>query len=242
MNEPIMIVGEPGTGKTTSIRTLDPAKVLLINLDNKPMPFRAKDYAALKYDEKGNYLSGNVINIVKTNKKGESDSYFDKLNKILGWCKNQHFTEIIIDDFQSAMANEMFDRIKEMKFDKWVDIGLGVRNLILQINSMPEHILVFMMIHSETDYDQAGNKIIKAKTVGKLIDKNLTLEGKTTIVLGTEVVRANNKTDYNLITQSDGTRILRSPLEMFEFRIPNDLAFVSKTVREYRGIQMLDKV
>ncbi len=226
MNEPIMIIGEPGTGKTTSIRTLNPKTTLIVNLANKRLSFKSTDYSQLKFDKDGNYESGNITSV----------SGFDRIIKLLNWVQDKHFTEIILDDFQLSMSYEMFNRIKEKTFDKWVDMGLGVKNVVEFINHMPEHILVYMLTHSEVSYDLNGNKKTKAKTLGSLIDKNLTLEGMTTIALGTEVIREGDIVQYNLITQNDGNTSFRSPLGMFDYRIPNDLQYVSDKVREYHGI------
>lgn len=132
----------------------------------------------------------------------------------------------VIDDSQYLMAFEFFDRAKETGFNKFTDIGLNFKNLIqFVITNTPPDCLVYFLHHVET---QGDNKL-KAKTIGKMLDEKLTVEGLFSIVL---LCEASND-GHHFITQSDGYTTAKSPMEMFEKEIDNDLAMVDATIREY---------
>lgn len=132
----------------------------------------------------------------------------------------------IIDDSQYLMAFGMFDRAKETGYTKFTDIALDFKNLItFIINDTPADTIVYFLHHTETD--EAGRT--KAKTSGKMLDNQLTVEGLFSIVLLAQTDGINHK----FITQSDGFTTAKSPMEMFEREIDNDLKMVDKAIREY---------
>jgi hypothetical protein len=131
----------------------------------------------------------------------------------------------VIDDSQYLMAFELFDKAKENGYGKFTDMALHFKALIdIVIKRTPPDIIVYFLHHV-----QKSENGIKAKTVGKMLDDQLTIEGLFTIVLRTKV--ENGK--YTFLTQSDGTDTVKSPMEMFEREIPNDLKFVDTKIREY---------
>lgn len=132
----------------------------------------------------------------------------------------------IIDDSQYLMAFEELDRAKETGYQKFTDMALNFSGLVRYIiNNLPPDVIVYFLHHTETT--EMGK--VKAKTVGKMIDSKLTLEGLFSIVL---LCEAGND-GYRFITQSDGYTTAKSPMEMFEAEIDNDLAFVDATIRDY---------
>lgn len=136
---------------------------------------------------------------------------------------------IIIDDAQYLMANEFMRRAKEAGYQKFTDIGVNFWNLVQTVISMPKEKIVYFMGHAEVD--NFGN--IKFKTIGKMLDEKITVEGMFTIVLRTGVQDG----EYYFSTQNDGTDTVKSPPDMFvSTRIPNDLASVDKCIREFYGI------
>ena len=143
--------------------------------------------------------------------------------KVLGEPKLKSY---VIDDSQYLMAFEMFDRAKETGYGKFTDVALNFRNLIhYVITCVPEDVIVYFLHHTEvTDTGK-----VKAKTSGKMLDNQLTVEGLFSIVLMA-------KTDgqrYYFETQSDGYSTCKSPMDMFEKEIDNDLKMVDTTIREY---------
>lgn len=132
----------------------------------------------------------------------------------------------VIDDSQYLLAFEFFDRAKEIGYQKFTDIALNFRMLIqFVIERTPPDCIVYFLHHVE----QTADGTYKAKTVGKMLDEKLTVEGLFSIVL---YCRAEKNRHY-FQTQSEGFTTAKSPMEMFEPEIDNDLKFVDTTIREY---------
>ena len=132
----------------------------------------------------------------------------------------------VIDDSQYLMAFESFDHAKETGYGKFVNMALNFKNLIsFIVQHTPPDVIVYFLHHTETD--DSGR--IKAKTLGKMLDNQLTLEGLFSIVL---ICQAEGS-EHFFITNSDGTTPAKSPMDMFELRIDNDLKVVDDTIRTY---------
>lgn len=136
-----------------------------------------------------------------------------------------------IDDSQFLMVNDMFDRAKETGYQKYTDLAISFRNLVHAVNTkLPDDIIVYFLHHTETDSNTGK---VKAKTVGKMIDQYLTLEGCFDIVL---LAQTDGKEHY-FITQSDGFSTAKAPFQLFpEDKIPNDLEYVDRMIREFWGL------
>lgn len=198
MGIPVMIMGESGSGKSTSMRNLDPEKVGIFNVAGKPLPFRKQ----MK-----------VVN----------NATYQSIYKILA---NPKLKTYVVDDAQYLMAFEELDRAKETGYTKFTEMALNFSGLVRYIiNQLPADVIVYFLQHTEVT--EQGK--VKAKTVGKMIDSKLTLEGLFSIVLLCEA----SENGYHFITQSNGYTTAKSPLEMFDKEIDNDLAMVDKTIREY---------
>ena len=135
----------------------------------------------------------------------------------------------VIDDSQYLLAFEFFDRAKETGYNKFTDIALHFRSLIqFVINQTPQDCIVYFLHHTE----KVGDGTLKAKTIGKMLDEKLTVEGLFSIVLLC-VAEENN---HYFITQSDGYSTAKSPMDMFQRKIDNDLKMVDTAIREYWGL------
>lgn len=211
----IMILGESGTGKSTSIESLEPKETFIIQVVDKPLPFKEfkKKYPLRdKENPKGNRFISDRAEIIK--------KILESLNK------EKSIKNIIIDDAQYIMANEFMRRAKEKGFEKFTEIGQNFYTLIDTANNLREDLNVIFLQHIETT--DAGK--VKAKTIGKLLDDKIGLEGRFTIVLATEVEDGN----YYFRTQNNGYDTVKSPRGMFEdLRIANDLNLVIKKTNEY---------
>ena len=207
MGIPVLILGESGSGKSASMRNFEPGAVGVLNVAGKPLPFRKRL---------------NVISTVKTEDGTRRINYNDIL-KTLARAKVKSY---VIDDSQYLMAFEELDRAKETGYNKFTEMALNFSNLVRYIiDFLPPDVIVYFLHHVEiTDTGK-----IKAKTVGKMIDSKLTLEGLFSIVLLCEA----SSDGHHFITQSDGYTTAKSPMEMFDKEIDNDLAMVDATIREY---------
>lgn len=135
----------------------------------------------------------------------------------------------VIDDSQYLMAFESFDHAKETGYGKFTNMALNFRNLIdFIIRRAPADCIVYMLHHTELSEDGK----LKAKTLGKMLDNQLTVEGLFSIVLLCQV----EGSEHYFITNSDGSNSAKSPMDMFEMKIDNDLKFVDTTIREYYEI------
>jgi hypothetical protein len=202
MGIPVLILGESGSGKSTSLRNFEPEDVSIFNVASKPLPFRKR----LPKMENARYQDIYAV-LQKPSKKA-----------------------YVIDDSQYLMAFEELDRAKETGYTKFTEMALNFTGLLrFIIAKTPPDVIVYFLHH--TDVDENGKT--KAKTVGKMIDNKLTLEGLFSIVLLCQV----NSDGHFFITQSDGFTTAKSPMEMFATKsIDNDLKMVDETIREYWGL------
>ncbi|MCI9015765.1 MAG: hypothetical protein HFJ53_01145 [Clostridia bacterium] len=137
-----------------------------------------------------------------------------------------NFKTYVIDDSQYLMAFESFDRAKETGWGKNIDLASNFKNLIqFVIKNTPKDTIVYFLHHTEISDSGA----IKAKTLGKMLDAQLTVEGLFSIVL---LCKTDGQEHY-FETQSDGYTTCKSPMGMFEAKIDNDLKVVDTTIREY---------
>lgn len=202
MGLPVLVMGESGSGKTYSLKNFSAEEVGVFSVEKSRLPFQKK----LPVIPHATYTD--IEKVLKGN-----------LNKK---C-------YVIDDSQYLLVNETFDRAKESGYAKWTDIALHFRDLIHFINrDLPDDVPVYFLHHTETD---ANTGKIKAKTVGKLLDNQLTVEGCFDIVL---LARTEGE-EHFFETQSDGFTTAKSPEGMFDRRIPNDLKAVDTAIRRYYG-------
>lgn len=198
MGIPVLILGESGSGKSTSMRNFDPSELTVFNVANKLLPFRKK------------------LNVINNAGYGTIGKELQKQEKKI----------YVIDDSQYLLAFELFNRAKEKGYDKFTDIAVRFEKMLNYIiKGTPEDCIVYLLHHCETT--DTGK--IKAKTVGKMLDNQLTVEGLFSIVLYAFV-----EDDKHLFrTTNDGFCPAKAPMGMFEPIIDNDLKFVDTTIREY---------
>lgn len=216
MSNTSLIIGESGTGKSTSLRHLNPKETFIINVLDKPLPFKGyrKNYTRVNTDaSEGNYYA--------------TDDYHRiiKLIKIINE-KRPDIKNIIIDDWQYTMGNEFMRRATETGFTKFTEIGQHAWSIIRELINCRDDLYCFVLSHSDTD----ANGKVKCKSIGKMLEEKITIEGMFTVVLHTMVMDGN----YFFLTQNDGTHIAKSPKDMFEDKfIPNDLAYVRQLMVKY---------
>lgn len=211
----IILLGPSGSGKSTSARNFNPEHTYYINPVGKPLPFKK----AKHYNEKNkNYFS--TLN-------------YDKIEKVIKGISNKRdeIKRIIIDDAQYLMADEFMSKALEKGYTKFTILAQNMYNIMKPsfMQSLRDDLYIYYIFHNEDVGDKS-----KVKTIGKLLDEKITIEGLVTIVLHTKVEQKGNNTEYNFITNSDGHHIAKSPMGMFEDQlIPNDLKQVEDRIEEY---------
>jgi len=191
------VIGESGSGKSTSMRNFEVDEIGIFNVASKPLPFRKKI------------------------PKADNATYAT----IVSGLSAPKLKKYVIDDSQYLMAFELFDKAKETGYGKFTDMALHFKGLIdFVIKSTPPDVIVYFLHHAQRT--ETG---VKAKTVGRMLDDQLTVEGLFSIVLRTKA--ENGK--YSFVTQTDGNDTVKSPMEMLDKEIDNDLKIVDKKIREY---------
>lgn len=217
MSNTVLIIGQSGSGKSTSLRSLDPKSTFIINVLDKPLPFRGfkKGYKPVTKENKtGNYFTTHdwttVVRCIEMVNKERPD-----------------ITTLVIDDWQYILSYEFIKRASERGFDKFSDLANhGWSTMNACTTGTRSSLTTFILAHS--DIDQNGRS--KLKTIGKMLDEKITLEGLFTTVLHSRIVDG----EYIFQTQDDGDFLAKSPIGMFEeFLIPNDLLTVKGAVENY---------
>ena len=212
MSTPILILGSSGSGKSRSLKRLVPQDTLLIQAHSKPLPFKAPGWKLFDMETK----DGNIF---------VTDSS-ERIQKLMVGTKRKI---IVIDDFQYVMANEFMRRSDERGYDKFTEIGRNAWNIMMLASSLPPDVRVYLLAH--TDTNDAG--IVKMKTIGRMLDEKITVEGLFTMVLRC-IVRDG---EHYFSTRNNGQDTVKTPEGMFnEELIENDLALVDNAVCEYYSI------
>lgn len=211
-----IILGQSGSGKTTSLRNLDPTETLLIQVVSKPLPFRSADWKLMNKDNP----SGSIF-------RTDNAKVIQKVITSNAVKEGKHI--IIIDDFQYIMANQFFKRSDETGFQKYAEMGREIFDLLNELSNLDDDKIIYLLWHTEED----SQGKTKAKTIGKMLDEKLTIEGLFTSVFMAEI----NNGEHVFRTKNDGRSTVKTPIGMFdEEHIPNDLKLVTETIRDYYGI------
>lgn len=200
----VYVLGKSGTGKSYSMRNFPHNELALINVQGKILPFRG----SAKIEQRTMDDSSEIVETLKD------------------YAEN--FKSIVIDDYQYIMANEFMRRSFEKGYDKFTEIGRHAWDIPDAVRELPNDCIVYIMCH--TDRDEEGFE--KIKTIGKLLDEKICLEGMSTIVLKTNVTDGK----YVFLTQNNGKDTTKSPAGMFpSYAIDNDLKYVDDKIRNYYG-------
>ena len=205
----VLIMGESGSGKSASLRNFAPNEISVFNVTSKPLPFKQGKTKLPKID---------------------NATYADIANALANPNKRAY----VIDDAGYLLSFEMFKRANETGYSKFTDMAKNFFDMLDFINTkLPNDIIVYITMHTEDDSEMHKTK---AKTIGKMIDQNLNLEGLFTIVL-----RAmQTEEGYKFITRDDRVSTAKSPMGMFESdKIDNDLKEVDRIIREYYDMKPL---
>ena len=227
--ETIAIVGESGTGKSTSLRNLNPEETFIISTTGKPLPFRAwkKKYTPLEIKD-GKIVGGNYY----------VSSKWAQIIKILAIVNSKmpHIKQVVVDDFQYVLSYEFVDRATEVGYGKFSELAQHAMEILRYAEKMRDDCKMIFLTHSENVGDAMNPKYV-IKTVGKLLAEKVTLEGLFTYIFFTRVSEGDDgRMQYKLLTNSDGTCVAKSSLGMFEeMEIDNDLKMIIETIDKYNN-------
>lgn len=211
----IGIMGESGSGKTTSMRSLDPKTTYYIDCDKKGLSW--KGWKSQYNAESKNYIKTDDQNKVLSLLKGIDEK-----------CPN--IKAVIIDTLNGIMVADEMRRSKEKGYDKWMDLATSVYGIIDYALTMRDDLTIIFVCHSQTVRDDSGYMFTSIKTNGQKLSK-IGLETKFPIVLHAKCVDG----EYVFETQANFSTA-KSPMGMLESKtIPNDMSIVLKALEEYEN-------
>lgn len=221
------IVGNSGVGKSTSIQNLDPADTFVISVLGKPLPFAGykKKYIKVKKTEKGY-----VGNLYVSNKTDSVISMLKIIDKTM-----PHIKHVVIDDANYLMACEAMDRSEEKSFDKFTQMAKHYYDVLMYASSLRDDLKIFVLSHIENAGDTI-NPQWKVKTLGKMLDSTLNVDGLFTYMLYTEMVEDSSGEITRVFRTNTikGEDTCKSPMGVFkDLYIPNDLKIVSEAIDKY---------
>jgi hypothetical protein len=210
MSIAVLILGQSGTGKSASLRNMDPSQTLLIQVIPKPLPFRNKEWKPVSKD------GGNIL------VRNRSDQICEAMTKTSRPI-------IVLDDFQYLLATEFMARAHETGYTKFTEMARHYYDVLTAASQLDSSKRVYLISH--TDTTDTGQ--VKAKTIGKLLDEKITVEGLVTIVLRTHVINGR----YVFGTRNSGSDTTKTPIGLFDDEhIDNDLASVDAAITAYYEI------
>ena len=216
MSNTVLIIGNPGSGKSSSIRTLNPKETFILSVLNKPLPFKGykKNYIPITSwdDREGNYL------------------ITDDWQKIIKCIKlindRPEIKSLIIDDFNYIMCSEFMKRSSEQGYNKYTDMALHTFLIVQELMNSRSDLFNFVFAHSEID----NTGFSKIKTIGKLLEEKISLEGMFTTCLHAQIIDGRHR----FLTQNNGTHLAKSPMGLFsEMYIENDLDQIKESMILY---------
>lgn len=213
MSTVILIMGEPGQGKTTSMQNLNPETTVYFDCDKKGLPWRGwrKQYSK----EKENYFA--------TSNAGVIYNALESIDK-----EKPEIKTVVVDTLNWIMIDEEFKRMKEKGYDKWQDLAFSVKALISKAKQLRDDLMAVFVAHTQTETDDSGMIFTRMKTSGKKLEK-ISVESMFNTVLLAKCVDGH----YFFETQARNSTA-RSPMGAFEtFEIDNDIVEVIKVLEEF---------
>lgn len=215
MSNTVLVIGNSGTGKSTAIRTLPPEETFIINVLDKPLPFRGTNHKYKRVSKdtpEGNYYATDKSNLI--------------LRAITAVDSRTDIKFLVIDDFGYVITHEFMSKALVKGFDKFAEMAVSAWTILDAIRKLRRDLTCFIMMHTDTKEDG----IAKPKTIGKMLDEKVCIEGMFTHVLHSVVLDG----EYHFITNHDGHHMAKMPMGMFSTpMIPNDLKLVADTMSQY---------
>lgn len=214
MSRLICIMGESGSGKTTSMRTLDPNSTYYFDCDGKGLAW--KGWKSQYNENKKNYFcTRDIPKIERTIMKISTEK--------------QDVKTVVVDTLNTAMADKEVKGMKENGYGKWIDLTQFVWNLVETAGGLRDDLTVIFVMHSETVRDDFGYAFTRIRTNGRKMEK-LVLESLFNVVL---LAKRTDEGRYVFETQTKNSTA-KSPMGAFEtFEIDNDIQSVLTALEEF---------
>lgn len=218
MSKLVAVMGESGSGKTTSLEGLDPATTFVVDADKKGLPWRRAD---AEYNR-------DAANYIVTD---ETDAALKTLRAVDGNPKYAHIKTFVVDTVNGLMVADEARRINEKGYDKWQDMAWSIWGLVDYALTARDDLVVVFLCHSQTERDDSGYLFTRIRTSGKKLDK-IVLESKFNCVL-----LAKREAGDFVFELSGPTSTAKVPRGAFSSRtVPNDMSSVLATLRDYWGL------
>lgn len=213
MSIPTLVLGHPGTGKTTSLRNMDPTKTLLIQAVKKPLPFRTQGWG---YFDREKNPRGNIF-------------LLDHAPSIIATMRKTSRKIICLDDTNYIMSNTFMRRAAETGYQKFTEMACDTFSIFEAAANLADDVRVYIFAHTQ----QTDDGITRFKTVGKMLDEKVVIDGLVTTCLKTVV----SDGQFYFATKNNGSDTVKSPMGLFESDlIENDLAQVDNAIAAFYGI------
>lgn len=218
MSNLTLILGESGSGKSTSIRNLPPSETVIINVLGKPLPFPGwkSKYTSTSTDhKKANYFSSD-----------KSPSICGAIKKINSDRPDVKY--LILDDLGNVMANEFMRTARQKGFDKYNNMSANFFDILDELQNVRNDLNVVLIMHPQLKEDGT----YKPRTQGKMFENHLTIECMFTYIFYAMVMEG----EYKFLTNNDGVHMAKTPMGLFDKRyIENDLLEIFKRYEEYNN-------
>lgn len=228
MANKILVAGFSGSGKTYSLRTLDPKETFIICPDEKNPPFKGWRKNYIMADEEGNFdpKTCNYLMTTDWNKIQKAMIFISKNRKDI--------KTIVLDTITYAMIGEFMEKAEIKGYDKFTQMGSNVYKTLKIIDILRHDINVIVMAHTEVTSFNGVDKTVFGVPGGKLVQDVVKPEGMFHIILETLVEKNGDKISYNFMTHNNTTNMAKSPHGMFENnKIPNDMKLVLDSIKKY---------
>ena len=210
MGKKILIIGRSGSGKSASMRNFAKGEVGIVSVQGKELPFKSD---------------------LPTFAPKMSEQTLNKYPEVMAAIRQASAKVLVIDDANYLMSDEFMNRSGEKGYEKFTQLAQNFYQMLQACDELPGDTTVYIMMHYELDSD--GYE--KPKTIGKLLDEKIVIEGLFTTVLKAACING----EYVFLTRTAGNDCVKSPIGMFEdAQIPNDLKEVDRTIRDYYDMEI----
>lgn len=237
MAEVSLILGESGSGKSRSLKNLPAGKTFLVNVDDKPLPFKGsnKMYQECEVSKHKGADGSTVIDEVVGNMLASKKTLY--ITNVLKWVSDNRpeIRFIVVDDNQYLSLFTYLERIDERDWAKYNTIAVNMIHLVEECKKLRSNIQVFFLQHVENSEDVSGNRQVQAKTMGKFVKEKVTYEGLfTTVLLCDKEEGEEDGTLNHFFWTRRANSTVKTPEGMFDDqKIENDLLKVAKAIHEY---------